>query len=126
MRFDRRGKENREMSQSMSVSRPVLGRDLTAGMAVFFVALPLCLGVALASNAPVMAGLISGAIGGIVGPAERFAHEPQRAVARRRQCGIRREGTRCRQSAQGGGLGDVALALRDARAEGIIPGATSH
>jgi len=35
-------------------------------MVVFFVALPLCLGVALASNAPVMAGLISGAIGGIV------------------------------------------------------------
>ncbi|MBL9124834.1 MAG: bifunctional SulP family inorganic anion transporter/carbonic anhydrase [Planctomycetaceae bacterium] len=54
------------MPQSMSVSRPVLGRDLTAGMVVFFVALPLCLGVALASNAPVMAGLVSGAIGGIV------------------------------------------------------------
>ncbi|MDZ4696497.1 MAG: SulP family inorganic anion transporter [Deltaproteobacteria bacterium] len=41
-------------------------RDYLAGLVVFFVALPLCLGIALASNAPLAAGLVSGVIGGIV------------------------------------------------------------
>lgn len=41
-------------------------RDLTAGLVVFLVALPLCLGVALASNAPLMSGLLAGIIGGIL------------------------------------------------------------
>ena len=41
-------------------------QDLTAGVVVFLVALPLCLGVALASNAPLMSGLLSGIIGGIL------------------------------------------------------------
>jgi MFS superfamily sulfate permease-like transporter len=40
--------------------------DLPAGLAVFFVALPLCLGIALASGAPLYAGLLSGVIGGVV------------------------------------------------------------
>lgn len=40
--------------------------DFEAGLSVFFVALPLCLGIALASNAPLYAGLLSGVIGGIV------------------------------------------------------------
>lgn len=40
--------------------------DLVAGLVVFFVALPLCLGVALASNAPLFSGLLGGIIGGIV------------------------------------------------------------
>ncbi|HMW66224.1 MAG TPA: SulP family inorganic anion transporter [Chitinophagaceae bacterium] len=40
--------------------------DLTAGLSVFFVALPLCLGIALASGAPLYSGLLSGIIGGIV------------------------------------------------------------
>lgn len=40
--------------------------DLKAGLVVFLVALPLCLGVALASNAPIMSGLIAGAVGGII------------------------------------------------------------
>jgi MFS superfamily sulfate permease-like transporter len=40
--------------------------DFRASVTVFFVALPLCLGVALASNAPVFAGLAAGIIGGIV------------------------------------------------------------
>jgi carbonic anhydrase/SulP family sulfate permease len=41
-------------------------RDITAGIVVFLVALPLCLGVALASNAPLFSGLLAGIIGGIV------------------------------------------------------------
>ncbi|MFK3738562.1 bifunctional SulP family inorganic anion transporter/carbonic anhydrase [Massilia sp. TN1-12] len=40
--------------------------DLPAGMVVFLVALPLCLGIALASGAPLFSGIISGIIGGIV------------------------------------------------------------
>lgn len=40
--------------------------DIPAGLVVFLVALPLCLGIALASGAPFFSGLISGIIGGIV------------------------------------------------------------
>jgi carbonic anhydrase/SulP family sulfate permease len=43
-----------------------IARDLAAGLVVFFVALPLCLGVALASNAPLFAGLLAGIVGGIL------------------------------------------------------------
>src|SRR3954467_11648094 len=43
-----------------------LRHDLPAGLAVFLVALPLCLGIALASGAPLYAGLLSGIIGGLV------------------------------------------------------------
>jgi MFS superfamily sulfate permease-like transporter len=43
-----------------------LGRDLTAGVVVFLVAIPLCLGIALASGAPLVSGLISGVVGGIL------------------------------------------------------------
>ncbi len=39
-------------------------KDIAAGIVVFLVALPLCLGIALASNAPLLSGLISGIIGG--------------------------------------------------------------
>ena len=39
---------------------------MPAGLAVFLVALPLCLGIALASGAPLYAGLLSGIIGGLV------------------------------------------------------------
>ena len=40
--------------------------DIQAGLVVFLVALPLCLGIALASGAPLFSGIISGVIGGIV------------------------------------------------------------
>lgn len=49
-----------------------LPNDLAASVVVFLVALPLCLGVALASNAPLFSGLIAGIVGGIaVGLASR-------------------------------------------------------
>lgn len=41
-------------------------QDLPAGVVVFLVAVPLCLGIALASEAPVFSGLIAGICGGIV------------------------------------------------------------
>ncbi|MCB0395960.1 MAG: SulP family inorganic anion transporter [Flavobacteriales bacterium] len=41
-------------------------QDIFSGVVVFLVALPLCLGIALASGAPLFAGLIAGIIGGIV------------------------------------------------------------
>ena len=41
-------------------------QDLPASIVVFFVALPLCLGIALASGAPLFAGIIAGIVGGVV------------------------------------------------------------
>ncbi|WP_158859724.1 SulP family inorganic anion transporter [Lunatibacter salilacus] len=43
-----------------------LGSDLPAGLVVFLVALPLCLGIALSSGAPLFSGIIAGVVGGIV------------------------------------------------------------
>lgn len=43
-----------------------LKHDFKASITVFFVALPLCLGISLASNAPLYSGLIAGILGGIV------------------------------------------------------------
>jgi MFS superfamily sulfate permease-like transporter len=45
---------------------PAWGRDLPASVVVFLVALPLCLGIALASGAPLLSGLITGIVGGLV------------------------------------------------------------
>lgn len=42
--------------------------DIKAGLSVFLVALPLCLGIALASGAPLYSGIISGIIGGLAVP----------------------------------------------------------
>jgi MFS superfamily sulfate permease-like transporter len=54
----------------MSAIRPNLwhlwGKDFTASLSVFIVALPLCLGIAHASDAPAMAGIIAGIVGGVV------------------------------------------------------------
>lgn len=41
-------------------------KDLPASIVVFFVAIPLCLGIALASGAPLFSGLIAGIVGGII------------------------------------------------------------
>jgi len=43
-----------------------LQADIPASLVVFLVALPLCLGIALASGAPLISGLIAGIVGGVV------------------------------------------------------------
>ncbi len=57
----------------MNLNKPTQGlsfmylkEDLPAGLVVFLVALPLCLGIALASGAPLFSGIIAGIVGGIV------------------------------------------------------------
>src|SRR5689334_12573456 len=51
-----------------NVSNPCrnLRYDIPASIVVFLVALPLCLGIALASGAPMLSGLVAGIVGGIV------------------------------------------------------------
>jgi MFS superfamily sulfate permease-like transporter len=51
------------------ISRPSLAtapRDFAASIVVFLVAMPLCMGIAIASGVPPEKGLITGIIGGIV------------------------------------------------------------
>ena len=43
-----------------------LSSDIPAGIVVFLVALPLCLGIALASGAPLFSGIIAGIVGGLI------------------------------------------------------------
>lgn len=50
----------------MKITTENLKSDIQSGLVVFLVALPLCLGIALASGAPLFAGILSGIIGGIV------------------------------------------------------------
>jgi MFS superfamily sulfate permease-like transporter len=53
----------------MSLAKPASGflvRDFTASIVVFLVAMPLCMGIAIASGVPPEKGLITGIIGGIV------------------------------------------------------------
>lgn len=68
--------------------------DLVAGVVVFLVALPLCLGIALASGAPLFGGVLAGVVGGVLvtaisrsrlgvsGPAAGLAVIVAEAVAR--------------------------------------------
>src|ERR1700692_705555 len=46
--------------------RTIIRYDLPSSLVVFLVALPLSLGIAIASNAPVLAGLIAAIVGGII------------------------------------------------------------
>lgn len=48
------------------LSFATIKQDFPAGLVVFLIALPLCLGIALASGAPLFSGLIAGMVGGIV------------------------------------------------------------
>ncbi len=54
------------MPDTRVFSSATFTRDVTASLVVFLVALPLCLGVALASGAPLFAGLLAGILGGVV------------------------------------------------------------
>lgn len=54
------------MSKDISNPFKNLAQDIPASIVVFLVAMPLCLGIALASGAPLFSGLIAGMIGGIV------------------------------------------------------------
>lgn len=49
-----------------SLTFKYLRYDIPSGLVVFLVALPLCLGIALASGAPLFSGIIAGIVGGIV------------------------------------------------------------
>lgn len=57
---------DRDSSATPLVGQISLAHDAPAGLVVFLVALPLCLGIALASGAPLFSGLIAGIIGGLV------------------------------------------------------------
>lgn len=59
-------KAGTDVDRSTARSRSILRDDLPASLVVFLVALPLSLGIAIASDAPVLAGLIAAIVGGIV------------------------------------------------------------
>lgn len=54
------------MTLKDNIGKDYLRYDAAAGLVVFLVAVPLCLGIALASGAPLLAGLVAGFVGGIV------------------------------------------------------------
>jgi carbonic anhydrase len=60
-----RDEQNRALSRTDRL-RSILRNDLPSSIVVFLVALPLSLGIAIASNAPVLAGLVAAIVGGII------------------------------------------------------------
>jgi carbonic anhydrase len=54
------------MNSKSNFSPSTIFRDLMSGLIVFLVALPLCLGIALASGAPLFSGIVAGIVGGIL------------------------------------------------------------
>lgn len=48
------------------ISGANLGRDMSAALVVSVVGVPLCIGIALASGAPVFSGLLAGIVGGVL------------------------------------------------------------
>lgn len=53
-------------NNSSGITFKYIKNDLPASIVVFFVAVPLCLGIALASGAPLFSGIIAGIVGGII------------------------------------------------------------
>lgn len=56
--------QGKDMTETNKIH--LLKQNFASGLVVFLVALPLCLGIALASGAPPLSGVISGVVGGIV------------------------------------------------------------
>ena len=54
------------MSVTNGPSSSTVMADVKSGLVVFLVALPLCLGIALASGAPLLSGLLAGIVGGLI------------------------------------------------------------
>lgn len=54
------------MDSKLKVAVSTISGDMRAGLVVSLVALPLCLGIALASGAPLFSGLVAGIVGGLV------------------------------------------------------------
>jgi MFS superfamily sulfate permease-like transporter len=54
------------MMKKVKAHLKTLGSDIPSSLVVFLIALPLCLGIALGSNAPLFSGIIAGIVGGIL------------------------------------------------------------
>jgi len=55
-----------QATEMATTTKAAFGRDFAASLVVFLVAMPLCLGISIASGAPPELGLVTGIIGGIV------------------------------------------------------------
>lgn len=66
MQFKQDGTDMRGLNLRKYFLPKNLKRDIPASIVVFLVALPLCLGIAMASGAPLFSGLLTGIIGGVV------------------------------------------------------------